>query len=295
MKQTKSSKRPKVAEDTSIEGTPSGESIHVVKMVSPFDLLNDDDATKVGEHVGKLCGPQAYIRLAQTGKRFQRLLLPGHTTSKDEKKRNVIDNVINARTKCIFRPDEPSLFPAPSDWTDEIHTLQQLALFELWYCNRFRRDNRICFDFANIQVQNEHWEIITEIQAIMDSFPAVTVRLDALCGTDAPAGIAVSFSQYRGNAVRNAICQNAERPYHDRVNVVPWGKAISRRVAASDHPFKDTARSGRGWVEVSFQLEGDKEGQMLLLPPQPSYYSMQLATSDDSSSDSENWDTDGQD
>ena len=59
-----------------------------------------------------------------------------------------------------------------------------------------------------------------------------------------------------------------------RVNVVTWGKRISKVVArSSDHPFRVDAREGRGWAELYLEVPGSREGdEIMVLPPQQQYY-----------------------
>lgn len=242
-----------------------GEMAHE-ETTNPFDLLNHDMVVTIGEHLGQLCGPTEYVRFAQTARRFQRLFMPGPFASEDYN-RNVVANVICARAQGIFQSSEPTLFPPSNDWKVALPTLQHLSSFESWCDSRFCRDSRFCFEFANIAFLSDHMKLISEILKIMDQYPTVTVRLDAHCGIASPDGIAGRFSQHRGDAVRHAIYTGSNHLYDGGLTVVPWGKRITTLAASCNHPFSEVAREGRGWVEVSFQMDGTSADQLMLLPP----------------------------
>ncbi|KAL3904007.1 MAG: hypothetical protein SGARI_005124, partial [Bacillariaceae sp.] len=237
------------------------------KKRSVFYMLHDDALVTIGEHVGKLCGAPTYVRFALTCKRMKRLLLPEQddddpivameTDSDDEEgeeedgSNSVIRNVIRARARCFINscslPLSP-LFPVPKDWASQIKTLEQLALFELWYDHPFSRDNRIKFDFASSTVHTAYRAAIDSLREIMERFPTMSLQLDAHCGKATPPQIAMPFSQHRGESAVAFICgEHGEHLDPTRISMIPWGKRIAHRVAKSDHLFGSYAREGKGW------------------------------------------------
>jgi outer membrane protein OmpA-like peptidoglycan-associated protein len=271
----------------------------LLKKRSVLHMLPDDALITIGEHVGRLCGAPTYVKLAQTCKRMKRLLLPEQDPSlmdigdeEDAAENNsVIRNVIRARVMCFINSCSlplPPLLNVPKDWSTQIKTLEQLALFELWYSHPFSRDNRIKFDFASSTVDEEYREDIVNLVEIMNRFPSMSLQLDAHCGIAAPLPIAMPFSQHRGECVVAFICgDHGEHMDPSRISMIPWGKRIARRVARSDHLFGAHAREGKGWVEVFFQLGGESEGDTLVLPSPPAYYSIDDADDDNSDDESD--------
>ena len=60
-------------------------------------------------------------------------------------------------------------------------------------------------------------------------------------------------------SVQNEICDTTT--YQSRVNVVAWGKRISKVVERSlDDSFRVDAGEGRGWAELYLVVPGSREG-----------------------------------
>ncbi|KAL3921650.1 MAG: hypothetical protein SGILL_002639 [Bacillariaceae sp.] len=261
------------------------------KKKNPLDLLHDDVLITIGEHVGKLLGAPTYVRFALACRRTKRLLLPPEDSDEadDDEKNSVIANVIRARIRCFINscPLQSRSTLLKQLPTDQIKTLEQLALFELWYAHPFSKDNRICFHFASVTVLNKYMEDhIARLVAIMKRFPSMSLQLDAHCGAAAPHQIAMPFSEDRGDSVQAAICGlHGEQVDPSRIDMIPWGKRIACAVARSDHVFGDYARQGKGWVEVFFQLSGGLKGENLVLPTPPDYYNVTPEDHDDDDSE----------
>ncbi len=267
-----------------------------------MDQLNDDAIKTIGQYVGVLYGPTAYIHLAQTCKRMRRLLLLSPTTEDggsgsnkgiSEVGNQIVRHVIYSRVyhSISFESSSDTLHKPRIRYLKHMHTLEQLSIFEYWrQTTNFIHDNRIPFPFASTEIEADMQERIDQVVAIMKRYPNVAVELHSHCGTVAPSGIGQWFSRARGLSVRNTICDIdnnsvrgdcryhiANRPINpNRVDVVGWGKRVAKIVSRLDpnhlpDGFVNDAREGKGWVEVYFHVRG-ADGNDAMLPPLPQYY-----------------------
>jgi outer membrane protein OmpA-like peptidoglycan-associated protein len=227
--------------------------------------LHDDALISIGEYVGKLYGPETYVRLGQTCKRMKRLLLPDD----EDASAQTIQNIIRLR---MAHYTAQRLMPR--DFS--INSLKDLAVFETWCETPLHDDNRIPFQFASVNIHEGMRDKIFAIIGIMKRYGSVRVQLDSHCGIIAPNSVASSFSRSRGHSIKRVLDDPS------RVEVIGWGKRIANKVARSNtHPFGELARQGRGWVEVYIVLGDGDDNSNIMLPPRHEYYNSDLSTTDD--------------
>ena len=176
--------------------------------------------------------------------------------------------------------------------TNDITTLKQLLIYETICDAGFGNDNRIGFDFASTEINRNDGsrQRIDQIAKIYKRFPAVHLQIDAHCGIAAPIGIAPRFSRLRGIVVRETIARailglpiddvaaeeddsrtGIRYDYDNRVLTHGWGRTLAAAAARSEHPFNETARDGKGWVDIFFRIPTD-DNEFLELPSRPDYY-----------------------
>ena len=237
--------------------------------------LHDDALINIGEYVGTIYGPETYTRLGLTCQRMMRLLLED-----DDASAQTIQNIIRSRMAyALDRAQRLMSLETPQN-NVKIKSLKELAVFEAWCETPLCNDNRIPFPFASVEINESMHDKIHYIMKIMQRYPSLTVQLDSHCGTIAPNSVASSFSRIRGDSIKDILYDPS------RVEVMGWGKRITRKVARSDtHPFGELAREGRGWVEVSFVLRDDGNRRTIVLPPRHEFYNpdttMQMIRGDD--------------
>ena len=210
-------------------------------------------------------------------------------------------HMCNQQTHTLLKESTPAYIRLRTS-NDAVRTLQQLSLLLKLQEEGFLKENRIGFDYASTDVdidnsdddgdeRNDDEEVSIDrairktkvrksldriylISRLMTKFPSLIVRVDAHCGTIAPSGIAGSFSQARGMAVRYALENCFDEIYTgneidvtDRIHIQAWGRRVALAAASQrSHPFGDLARQGKGWVELYVQLDG------MQLPQRPSFY-----------------------
>mmetsp|Transcript_20547 Transcript_20547/g.33043 ORF Transcript_20547/g.33043 Transcript_20547/m.33043 type:complete len:287 (+) Transcript_20547:116-976(+) len=254
-----------------LESTATGSAL--------LDLLPDDSLVAIGTTVGKFCGITDYIHLGQSCQRIHRLLL-----SSDE----VISDIIRYTVETYLSRSEEQQEdvapddPIPKDNVADIKTLEQLSLFERLHSYGLMRDNRIRFHFDTMDIDHSDgsFEKIAAIPSILEKYEpyAISVVLDAHCGTQMPSGIAEQVSWYRGQVVVDEICKACPYVFEEySINVHGWGKRAVTAAARSQHPYSEHARSGEGWVEIHFQILGNQAGEVLELPFRPDYYNSAIA------------------
>lgn len=136
------------------------------------NLLHDDALISIGEYVGKLYGPEAYIPLALTCRKMKHLLLSNETNSSE-----TIRNIIQFRVEKVTSSQD--------DFS--IKTLEELAIFEQWCTTPLHSSyHHIPFPLASLEVDESMHEKIFAIINIMERFPSITVQLDSHCGIIAP-------------------------------------------------------------------------------------------------------------
>lgn len=277
-----------------------------------MDILNDDAIKCIGQYTGILYGAESYVYFASTCNRMRNLLLPALETAEGGGEQHqaggvttntIIDTVIRIRKLNYIRKHTPSHFTHPifSPTNIYIHTLEQLVVFEKWIAgsgyivaHEFRVDNRITFPFASTEIDSDMHECIEHITKLLRRYPNVRIRLDAHCGTPAPNSVAAEFSRERGMSVLNAIgggddndnttiseggvtnsALDDDRNLNSRFHLVYWGKDIMNIVSELSqpmHPFYSDAYHGRGWVEFYFIVDGNNEGEEMVLPRRHGYY-----------------------
>jgi hypothetical protein len=167
----------------------------------------------------------------------------------------------------------------------------------------FGRDNRIGFDYASVTIDPNDGSRprIDAVARIFKRFPFVHLQIDAHCGNAAPIGIAPQFSRLRATVVRQSIDRailgllpiyDDDHHHHydidrDRLDVLGhgydgsrvsscgWGRTVAAAAARSEHPllFVETARDGKGWVDIFFRIPTCDDGdEFLELPSRPDYY-----------------------
>ena len=65
------------------------------------NILHDNAIVSIGEYVGKLYGPEAYVKFAQTCKRLNRLLLPAETESSLSSQHPILKEIIRCRIDYV--------------------------------------------------------------------------------------------------------------------------------------------------------------------------------------------------
>ena len=163
-----------------------------------------------------------------------------------------------------------------------VKTLEELALYEAIRNSGLLRENRIGFDYASTEIEEDfdsddsledgtmvHGSStrILSTKDVMERFQRCTVTLDSHCGTLAPLTIALPFSRVRGQVVAGALL---DQPYDEarseRIFLKAWGKRIAAKASLSSHKYGALAREGKGWCEIYFRL-GELE-----LPERPDYW-----------------------
>lgn len=254
--------------------------------------LPDDILTRIGTHVGKLCGIKDFLALSSTSKRFKRLLMDSEST---------VSEVIHIRTSQIIENDSVDnlLFAAGSS-PPEIHTLKHLSFFESVANHKILEENRIygrngdILDYAPMDVtagrpftqrtshlegievklaNKDTIELILGVQDVLKHFPSATVVLEAHSGVQTPAGMADLYANYRADVVRDVMVMGAEE-LEDRFTTNGWGSKITQQASESEHPYAALAKQGMGWVEVYLRFPGrdGSNDEGLELPPRPEFY-----------------------
>lgn len=199
-------------------------------------------------------------RLAAVNKRFRSLL-------QDEK-------VVRQATTKRIKKHKHSIGIETDGWTWKV-----LGFYEAVYAANLFKENRVGFDFASTDIDDDHGDAsmisgsirrVHALAQILQKFDDATLVVEAHCGTAAPAAIAPMFSRARGEAVSTGVSHSSHVSESEeivgRTTVKAWGRRITQRVAASSHKFGVVAREGRGWAEVYLKL-GDR-----VFPERPSYY-----------------------
>lgn len=217
-----------------------------------FDLLPDEMVLEIGSWVASY-EIQNFVRFQRTCERMRSLL----------GQREMISGIVKDRKLQ----------------SDEMTTLEHIALYECLEQGNFLQENRIGFDYASTEIDDDDgeasgvkgsWTRIDYVQELMTRFNGSIVIVDSHCGTLGPRGVAPRFSQIRGIEVCSALSeQDDDDDYNgvgDRLTLNSWGRQVSDVVSSSTHPYGVLAREGKGWVEIYFRI-GDLE-----LPQRPGYY-----------------------
>jgi len=236
-------------------------------------ILPDEMLVRIGISVAKLCGIQEFISFSQVSKRMKRLLMDSEAT---------LSNVIRVRIR-------QSTVPLSSVDAAAIRNLPQLAFFESLVQHNIFQENRVHFEFADLQIaDSDSIALVKAVRSILSKYPFASVILEAHCGTPAPTEVAWLYSHYRGKVVRTAIVSGTGSLDEDdndeavedpqlrgRVGIRAWGKMVTEIVSQSQHPYRELARQGRGWVEVYMRIESSISSteRILEFPPRPDFYS----------------------
>ena len=247
-----------------------------------LSMLPEEILVRIGTSVAKLCGIRDFVSLSLVSKRMKRLLIDSEAT---------IADVIRIRAKRI---NQSSFVSSPIK-PMKIRTLEQLTFFETVVRHNIFQENRVHFDFADLQVaDSDSMALIKVVRTILNRYPAVSVILEAHCGTPAPTEIAWLYSHYRGKVVRRALVSVEEKeiewladaPMEEdsqirgRVGIRAWGKMVMEIVSQSQHPYGELARQGRGWVEIFLRMEQDspEADRILEFPSRPDFYNQTPTT-----------------
>ena len=231
---------------------------------------------RIGASVATHFDLRDYISLSMVSKRWKHLLVDSKTT---------VAEIIRIRLLQSRTMD---------DGTDAIRTLPQLNTYETIVKQPICTENRVHFDFADLNVEDPaSIALIENVRSLLKSHKAVSVVLEAHCGTPAPSEIAWLYSHYRGRVVSEAIVRGTKSlplplsqtdndellamydsdDLLDRIHIRAWGKTITQAVSQSTHPYAYVARQGRGWVEIFLRLDDLETGEMILeLPSRPEFY-----------------------
>lgn len=159
---------------------------------------------------------------------------------------------------------------------EPIRTLGQLEMVQRMERHSLLNENRIGFEFASLEISGDvrseefddgaaHVEgsqsRLAQFQAIAADFSESTIIIEAHCGRAAPRRVAPTFSQERGRTVAEQF-QHLENV----ITVHSWGRNIADVAQHFDHPFAELAGTGKGWVEIYLQLDGET------YPPRPPFY-----------------------
>jgi hypothetical protein len=223
-----------------------------MSQIKCFDLLPDEMVVEIGSWLASY-EIKNFVQFQRTCHRMRSLL----------GQREVISGIVKDR----------ELSP------DEITTLEHLALYEYMDQEDLLQENRIGFDYASTEIDDDDgeasgvkgsWTRINSVQTLLSRFKGSVAIVDSHCGTMGPRGVAPRFSQIRGMEVCSALSEqdgdDDDSDLDDRLTLNSWGRQVSDVVYRSTHRYGDLAREGKGWVEIYLQL-GDLE-----LPQRPGYY-----------------------
>lgn len=258
------------------------------KCKCPFVQIPDDLVAAVATAVGLYCDPQSFVRLSRTCQRVHRIM----------SRPLLLTEIVRGRGVARDAYDITTL----SQWA-VFEEARQLGFLEE---NRVGFQ----FATMAFSTSDGSMGRIRKAQDILRKFQCVGVEvvLDGHCGLPAPAPIAPTFSHHRGLTVRGALLAplherlnsenmdnsdsddnshadsdddiedqdpwivNAERIIDaERISVQAWGRRAAMAAAESDHHFSGLAKEGKGWVEITFRLEG-RDGSILEIPSRPSFY-----------------------